>query len=322
MARSIDCRGSGEHPCPCREPPRPKAASCTRRGCPGRHRVAPALSITVGGSGLKRVVLRPPCCTWAPFEAHEVDAVIDRINARGYGVTFGLRHPDRRRCAAGHGPDQRSANAYVNRNQIGAIVGSQPLRRRGSVGTGAEAGGPQLPAPLPPCALAPHAGAEGPGPPRRDHRTASVRPFWPPGPRERAPCSTLPGSDRRIEQAHARGGGPFSALGPGPGAANAQAGAIRALGGIAVVAGGHSSARGPRAAARSRRSALVGSRREARAMDRVVWPPRGAHRAAGDHGPPIRDTSARTPRLHRHHRCGAANAQFWQRLRGRPTAPA
>ncbi|MEL6533573.1 MAG: L-glutamate gamma-semialdehyde dehydrogenase, partial [Pseudomonadota bacterium] len=77
----------------------------------------------------------------ARFEAHEIDAVIDAINATGYGLTFGLhsRIDDRveqitSRIAAG--------NVYVNRNQIGAVVGSQPFGGEGLSGTGPKAGGP------------------------------------------------------------------------------------------------------------------------------------------------------------------------------------
>ncbi len=75
------------------------------------------------------------------FKSDELDAVIDSINATGYGLTFGLhtRIDDRvehitKRITAG--------NLYVNRNQIGAIVGSQPFGGEGLSGTGPKAGGP------------------------------------------------------------------------------------------------------------------------------------------------------------------------------------
>ncbi len=77
----------------------------------------------------------------ATFEADDMDQVVDRINAKGYGLTFGLHtRVDRRverivsRIKVG--------NAYVNRNQIGAIVGSQPFGGEGLSGTGPKAGGP------------------------------------------------------------------------------------------------------------------------------------------------------------------------------------
>ena len=69
------------------------------------------------------------------------DKVVDDINGKGYGLTFGLhtRIDDRvqqivERIHVG--------NVYVNRNQIGAIVGSQPFGGEGLSGTGPKAGGP------------------------------------------------------------------------------------------------------------------------------------------------------------------------------------
>ena len=81
----------------------------------------------------------------AGFRAADLDRVVAAINARGYGLTFGLhsRIDDRvERVTAG----LRVGNAYVNRNQIGAIVGSQPFGGEGLSGTGPKAGGPLLPA--------------------------------------------------------------------------------------------------------------------------------------------------------------------------------
>ena len=75
------------------------------------------------------------------FESSHIDAVVDSINAAGFGLTFGLhsRLDDRveaicRRIRAG--------NVYVNRNQIGAVVGVQPFGGEGLSGTGPKAGGP------------------------------------------------------------------------------------------------------------------------------------------------------------------------------------
>jgi RHH-type proline utilization regulon transcriptional repressor/proline dehydrogenase/delta 1-pyrroline-5-carboxylate dehydrogenase len=77
----------------------------------------------------------------ARFAARDLDAVIDAINASGYGLTLGVhsRIADtaeriRRRARVG--------NVYVNRNMIGAVVGSQPFGGRGLSGTGPKAGGP------------------------------------------------------------------------------------------------------------------------------------------------------------------------------------
>ncbi len=71
----------------------------------------------------------------------EVDALVDRINALGYGLTLGVQtRIDRRaeRIAA----RARVGNVYVNRNMIGAVVGVQPFGGEGLSGTGPKAGGP------------------------------------------------------------------------------------------------------------------------------------------------------------------------------------
>ncbi len=77
----------------------------------------------------------------ATFEAKDIDKVVDAVNARGYGLTFGIHSRVDRRV------DRISSrikvgNTYVNRNQIGAIVGSQPFGGEGLSGTGPKAGGP------------------------------------------------------------------------------------------------------------------------------------------------------------------------------------
>ena len=77
----------------------------------------------------------------ATFEAEALDRVIEAINAKGYGLTFGLH-------TRIEGRVQRivdgvhAGNIYVNRNQIGAVVGAQPFGGEGLSGTGPKAGGP------------------------------------------------------------------------------------------------------------------------------------------------------------------------------------
>ena len=68
-------------------------------------------------------------------------AVIAQINALGYGLTIGIqtRIDSRAQLLA------RAAhvgNVYINRNQIGAVVGVQPFGGEGLSGTGPKAGGP------------------------------------------------------------------------------------------------------------------------------------------------------------------------------------
>jgi RHH-type proline utilization regulon transcriptional repressor/proline dehydrogenase/delta 1-pyrroline-5-carboxylate dehydrogenase len=71
----------------------------------------------------------------------EVDAVVARINALGYGLTLGVqtRIDSRAQRIASLA---RVGNVYVNRNMIGAVVGVQPFGGEGLSGTGPKAGGP------------------------------------------------------------------------------------------------------------------------------------------------------------------------------------
>ncbi|MGT2465750.1 aldehyde dehydrogenase family protein [Mesorhizobium atlanticum] len=75
----------------------------------------------------------------ATFDADEIDAVIAAINRKGYGLTFGLHTRIEGRVQ--HFVDGiHAGNIYVNRNQIGAVVGPQPLAR-GAVRHWPKAGG-------------------------------------------------------------------------------------------------------------------------------------------------------------------------------------
>ena len=77
----------------------------------------------------------------ATFKASRIDEVIEAINDTGYGLTFGLhtRIDDRVQHVISR---IHAGNQYVNRNQIGAIVASQPFGGEGLSGTGPKAGGP------------------------------------------------------------------------------------------------------------------------------------------------------------------------------------
>ena len=71
----------------------------------------------------------------------EVDALVDRINALGYGLTLGVQtRIDSRALRIAE--RARVGNVYVNRNMIGAVVGVQPFGGEGLSGTGPKAGGP------------------------------------------------------------------------------------------------------------------------------------------------------------------------------------
>jgi RHH-type proline utilization regulon transcriptional repressor/proline dehydrogenase/delta 1-pyrroline-5-carboxylate dehydrogenase len=68
-------------------------------------------------------------------------ALMQEINALGYGLTLGIqtRIDSRAQQLAAAA---RIGNVYVNRNMIGAVVGSQPFGGEGLSGTGPKAGGP------------------------------------------------------------------------------------------------------------------------------------------------------------------------------------
>ncbi|WNK19185.1 bifunctional proline dehydrogenase/L-glutamate gamma-semialdehyde dehydrogenase PutA [Halomonas piscis] len=75
------------------------------------------------------------------YQADELDQVIDAINARGYGLTFGV-HSRNATFAEDVARRIRAGNVYINRNIIGAVVGVQPFGGQGLSGTGPKAGGP------------------------------------------------------------------------------------------------------------------------------------------------------------------------------------
>ncbi len=77
----------------------------------------------------------------ARFPADQLERVVEDINAVGYGLTLGL-HSRIAETARTVERLARVGNLYVNRNQIGAVVESQPFGGEGLSGTGPKAGGP------------------------------------------------------------------------------------------------------------------------------------------------------------------------------------
>ena len=75
------------------------------------------------------------------WRADQLDAVIDQINATGYGLTLGV-HSRIDETIERIASRVSVGNVYVNRNQIGAVVGVQPFGGQGLSGTGPKAGGP------------------------------------------------------------------------------------------------------------------------------------------------------------------------------------
>jgi RHH-type proline utilization regulon transcriptional repressor/proline dehydrogenase/delta 1-pyrroline-5-carboxylate dehydrogenase len=78
---------------------------------------------------------------WGSGDLAEPQAVIEQINALGYGLTIGIHtRIDSRAQALARAA--HVGNVYINRNQIGAVVGVQPFGGEGLSGTGPKAGGP------------------------------------------------------------------------------------------------------------------------------------------------------------------------------------
>lgn len=75
------------------------------------------------------------------YGAHELDKVLEAISASGYGLTLGVatRIDETVERIISR---LDTGNIYVNRNMIGAVVGSQPFGGSGLSGTGPKAGGP------------------------------------------------------------------------------------------------------------------------------------------------------------------------------------
>ena len=190
--------------------------------------VAPTIIRVKGIGDMKREIFGP-VLHLATFKSHELDEVIDAINATGYGLTFGLhtRIDDR----VQHVSERIEAgNVYINRNQIGAIVGSQPFGGEGLSGTGPKAGGPNyLPRFSAPDLQEPSGEwkkAQKNLPGLAPHHPKPIETVSMPGPTgESNRLTTLPRAA-------------LLCMGPGEDTAAAQARAVKALGGIAEQATG------------------------------------------------------------------------------------
>jgi RHH-type proline utilization regulon transcriptional repressor/proline dehydrogenase/delta 1-pyrroline-5-carboxylate dehydrogenase len=102
--------------------------------------VTPAAYQIADASLLKQEVFGPILHV-VTYAGGHLDKVIDAINATGYGLTLGL-HSRIAAVADFVAERARVGNFYVNRNQIGAVVGVQPFGGEGLSGTGPKAGGP------------------------------------------------------------------------------------------------------------------------------------------------------------------------------------
>ena len=102
--------------------------------------VTPAAYEIAAMSVLEREVFGPVLHV-VRYARGSLDKVCEAINASGYGLTLGI-HSRIDATADFIAERVRAGNVYVNRNQIGAVVGVQPFGGEGLSGTGPKAGGP------------------------------------------------------------------------------------------------------------------------------------------------------------------------------------
>jgi RHH-type proline utilization regulon transcriptional repressor/proline dehydrogenase/delta 1-pyrroline-5-carboxylate dehydrogenase len=194
--------------------------------------IAPTLIEVSGIEALDREIFGPVLHV-ATFKAEALGKVVAAINAKGFGLTFGLHTRIDQRVQEVAGAIH-VGNIYVNRNQIGAVVGSQPFGGEGLSGTGPKAGGPNyltrffapLPAPMRGTAWAGRANVAGLAQELKAHAPRQIAESFLPGPTGELNRLTL----------HSRA--PVLCLGPGKAAAAAQKLAVERLGGVGVAVDG------------------------------------------------------------------------------------
>lgn len=194
--------------------------------------IAPTLIKVAGIQDLEQEIFGPVLHV-ATFASDELDAVIDAINATGYGLTFGLqtRIDDR----VQHVSERiHAGNIYVNRNQIGAIVGSQPFGGEGLSGTGPKAGGPLYLGRFATAAIPTQYSRDTDWP---DIMSGSAVQAMLTRVKNDAPGTTtvLPGPTGESNALTTTTKPPLLCLGPGADAAQKQAELVTSLGGSAVV---------------------------------------------------------------------------------------
>ncbi|KAB2825825.1 bifunctional proline dehydrogenase/L-glutamate gamma-semialdehyde dehydrogenase PutA [Aliivibrio finisterrensis] len=76
------------------------------------------------------------------FKASKIDKVASDINSTGFGLTLGI-HSRNEVTYTRIEKNIKVGNCYINRDQVGAVVGVQPFGGQGLSGTGPKAGGPR-----------------------------------------------------------------------------------------------------------------------------------------------------------------------------------
>jgi RHH-type proline utilization regulon transcriptional repressor/proline dehydrogenase/delta 1-pyrroline-5-carboxylate dehydrogenase len=198
----------------------------------GGEFVAPTIIQVQGILDIEKEVFGP-VLHFATFQADELHTVLNEINEAGYGLTVGLhsRIDDRVQRVL---DTAKVGNCYINRNQIGAVVGSQPFGGEGLSGTGPKAGGPHyLRRFLPQQRITSDDAWSAPA----DLQAIADALRLSPNP-SKVHGEAMPGPTGESNQLYLTPRGPVLCLGPGKASAQSQADAVTKLGGIAVQAKG------------------------------------------------------------------------------------
>ncbi|WP_172329011.1 bifunctional proline dehydrogenase/L-glutamate gamma-semialdehyde dehydrogenase PutA [Mangrovicoccus sp. HB161399] len=202
---------------------------------PGGCFIPPVLIKVTGISAIEREIFGPVLHV-ATFKGPDLEKVVAAINATGYGLTFGLHSRIDTRVQE-ISDMVHAGNLYINRNQIGAVVGSQPFGGEGLSGTGPKAGGPlylqRIAAPAPAVAA-----GSWKAPANLDRLAARLEAL---AGETHVPLRRLdlPGPTGESNRLSVMARGPVLCLGPGAEAVAAQIAEVERLGGIAVSSEGH-----------------------------------------------------------------------------------
>jgi RHH-type proline utilization regulon transcriptional repressor/proline dehydrogenase/delta 1-pyrroline-5-carboxylate dehydrogenase len=109
-------------------------------GLPKGLFVPPTIIELNSAAGLKEEVFGPILHV-VRFHAHELAKLLDDIDSNGTGLTLGIHSRIDARVTQ-IADRLANGNVYVNRNMIGAVVGTQPFGGARLSGTGPKAGGP------------------------------------------------------------------------------------------------------------------------------------------------------------------------------------
>ncbi|MTD98929.1 bifunctional proline dehydrogenase/L-glutamate gamma-semialdehyde dehydrogenase PutA [Paracoccus sp. YIM 132242] len=200
---------------------------------PAQGTFVPPTMLRVGGiADLEREIFGPVLHV-ATFKGDKLDQVVADINARGFGLTFGLHTRIDSRVQE-VSDAIHVGNIYVNRNQIGAVVGSQPFGGEGLSGTGPKAGGPRYV----PRFYAPQAPAPAGGHWQGQADESRIRSQLAAHRSRKIDERLMPGPTGELNRLTAHTRPPVLCLGPGTETVAAQIAAVAALGGDAVGADG------------------------------------------------------------------------------------